>query len=300
VVVLGEIINTGATTALLETSSDGGATWTRTGGRIEEDNADWYPRLYGVHPTRPDVVFAHADAVEGRNQNSPDDVWATGDGGTTWNKVFAGTGDLPGFAFSPDGTKVLVSGPLDGIQEATVDDALANGPAAFKKIFDGQVWGLNWTADGLYAGNNDFTLDKKPTPFTLGVSHDEGLSFSPLMTVCDVTFATCDPSATMSVCMASWTIADSTPGNGGYKEDYLEGNRCVGSVPTGDAGVTPAQPGSDNSSGCTQSNIRPRRGSSLGALLCAVGLVALKRRQRGRDAASTRSARGTVPKSPRA
>ena len=267
VYALGQIIDSDGS-AMLETSSDGGSTWTRGAGRITKDSTDWTPRLYAVHPTRPDVVFAWADGYEGLGVNTPDEVWVTADAGKTWTKVFAGQGDLPGFALSPDGAKVLVSGPLDGIVEANVDDVLASGQTAFKKIFDGQVWGIAWTADGIYAGNNDFTLDGIPPPFTLGISHDEARSFDRIMTLCDVTFATCDANSTMnSVCTSSWD----NPA-GGYVQDYTNGPRCAAPAPPkADGGSAPAR---DSGGGCTFASSRaPVSGALLLALAVIVGML---------------------------
>lgn len=281
VYVLGQIINSGGA-SVLESSSDGGTTWARGTGQVTKDSQDWTPRLYGVHPSRPDVVFAWADGYEGLGVNTPDEVWATADGGATWKTVYSGKGDLPGFTFSPDATKVLVSGPLDGIVEATLDDALANGPSAFHQIFDGQVWGLNWTSDGLYAGNNDFTLNGVPPPFTLGVSHDEGHTFEKVMTLCDVSFASCAPNSTMNaVCTTSWSIPGSSPGLGGYKEDYVEGPRCAGPTTSSpDGGTTsPAQTGGGSSGGCGVAS--PSRGeSTAGALFAALAFVLSARRRK--------------------
>lgn len=282
VYVVGEIIDTGGMTAIAEVSTDGGTTWTRPANQddpatpqIKETTVGWIPRIYGVHPTRKDVIFAWTDNIEQVGQDLADGAWASGDGGKTWKKVFAGKGDLPGFTFSPDGTKVLIAGPLDGIQEATVDDALANGQSAFQQVTADKTWGLNWTSDGLYAGGMDFGV---PTPFTFGVSQDEGKTFSPLMTVCDVKFAQCADNATMAMCMNSWTLPGATPGQGLYKEDYLEGDRCTGSS-KGDGGVAPAAPG--DGGGCAMS--APRRSTkaaAFGAVLAALGLVLLRRKAR--------------------
>lgn len=279
VYVLGQIINSGGA-SLLEVSSDGGTTWVKGTGQVTKDSQDWTPRLYAIHPTRPDVVFAWADGYEGLGVNTPDEVWVTADAGKTWTMVYSGKGDLPGFTFSPDASKVLVAGPLDGIVEATVDDVLTKGQGAFTQIFTDQVWGLNWTAAGLYAGNNDFTLNGVPPPFTLGVSQDGGHTFEKVMTLCDVTFASCASNSTMAqVCPSSWDNPQ-----GGYVQDFTQGQRCTGGSkpPAGDGGTAPPAASGGSSGGCSFVARSESAGSgyALLAALAAIGVARSKRRVR--------------------
>jgi MYXO-CTERM domain-containing protein len=264
-------------------SIDGASSWVSVPITTADPGAQI--RIQAVHPKRPDVVFVWMDSTPpSAGQVVPDEVWGTKDGGATWSKVYTGKGDLPGLAISPDGTQVLISGPEDGdgIQGATVDDALSQGQAAFHPVFTGKVWGLTWNDGGLFAGNNNFTgRDSNGTPlpaYTLGVSNDEGKTFSPLMSVCQLEYATCPSGTDMDqACHGPFY------GLGGYEIDYLKSSRCAAAT-TSDAGAK-ADAGASSSapakSGCSCSVPgagASRLSASAPALLVALGLLARRRR----------------------
>jgi MYXO-CTERM domain-containing protein len=296
---------------VFERSTDTGATWKRT--VIDVPNLDpntfWDPRIRLVQPTNPDVIFLWIDGEEGLGTYYSDQIWLSTDGGQHFASFFVGTGDLPGFALSPDGTTLAISGPgspdpttgltnPDGLNTASFTDALAHGQSAFQKVYDQQVWGLNWTTSGLYAGNNDFTNGGIPEPFTFGVSQDGGHSFKKIMNLCEVKFPACAATSTAQVCVTP--VDSQSTGQGGYQYDFLGSDRCTnpppsargdGGVPTGgshtDAGSPTTTPpagggGGGKSSGCAVSS----PGSSLGTGWLAafglgmVGLFALRSRRR--------------------
>jgi hypothetical protein len=258
-------------------------------------------RLAAVHPTRPDVVFVWADIEEGFGSDQPDQLWATQDGGTNWTLVYAATGDLPGFAFSPDGTELLVAGPKEGVQMANVNAALAEGKSAFTQQFGRQVWGLHWTTAGLTAGTDNFTPAGVPA-FTYGSSNDQGKSFSKLMSICDVRYDACD--ATSSLRMACDGVYDSPLG--GFRQDFTQGPRCAGNPTAGtggssggggggsggslpslpDGGVASPSTGRNDlhiATGCEIGAGRPTRSGS-GSFLVALGVLASRLRRRSRRA----------------
>jgi hypothetical protein len=259
----------------VETSADGGNTWTRSTFPITLDvQRVAAVRIVLVHPTRPDVLLVWVDSPEVLGVNSPDDLWASGDGGKTWKDIYSSKGDLPGHALSPDGTELLISGPLEGVQSANLDDALAKGRAAFTQVFTGGVWGLDWVADGsangkLYAGNDNFTAAGIPA-YTLGVSTDRGHTFAPLMTVCDITYATCAPTSLMNqACNELWNEAYPT----GFKADFAENVRCV----SPDAGATSAHRTSTTSS-CSIATLGTSTSpATFEGLLVALWLIARRR-----------------------
>lgn len=198
-------------------STDGGATW--DGFDIQVGMSAWVSRIAAVDPADPDVVYFWMDSNEGGGGDiQADQLWLSKDAGETWNKVFQGAGNLPGFALSPDGSTVAVAGPQDGIWQASKADLLAQGSAALLQVFEGKIWGLNWTEEGFYAGTDDFAAEER---FTFGVSLDQGASFEPLLEICDATLVACpSDSPTGRLCTEVLTQP------GGYNTDYLEGPRC--------------------------------------------------------------------------
>jgi len=297
----GRIINGPTNNIVVERSTDGGDTWSRTivGVNGLDANTNWDARLRLVLPTNPDVVFLWLDGEEGQGTWFSDQIWYSQDGGTSFAPFFVGTGDLPGFALSPDGKTVALAGPgspdpkrgglivPDGIQTASLDDALTRGQSAFQKVYDQQVWALDWTSSGLYAGNDDFTLEGVPPPFTFGVSHDAGHSFGRIMSICDVTFPSCAASSTMQVCVTP--VDSQSPGQGGYENDVLKSDRCVHPPPSdagmgsrsADASVSSrdtAEKSVGSGGGCSVSTSHRRgRGTDV-AVLVLVALVPCRRR----------------------
>jgi hypothetical protein len=288
VYVLGQIIE--ATTGTIQRSDDGGATWTAFAVPIVNPVPDdlMHLRIAAVHPTRPDVVFVWADLEEGFGVDQPDQLWATQDGGKSWSEVYGARGDLPGLAFSPDGTELLVAGPKEGVQRANLDEALAKGQSAFTQQFDRQVWGLRWTDTGLTAGTDNFTAAGIPA-FTYGASSDEGKSFEKLMSVCEVKYDACsEPSSLRSACDNVY----SSP-LGGFVQDYTDGPRCLtkgGGTDGGradggaeDVRAIPSSKKADGGCACALSAADGSRSrvATVGALAaCASALRSLRRKRR--------------------
>jgi hypothetical protein len=219
-------------------SDDNGMTWTPSPVPSKLESASM--RIGLIHPTNPDIFFVWADQNEGLGQNSPDEIYATKDGGKTFILAYDSMGDLPGLALSPDNTEVLVAGPLEGIYAAKLDDIFTMGKKAFTQRNTGcaaaqepcPFWGLNWTKDGLYAGTNDFSV--MPPRFTFGVSKDAGKTFMKLMDLCDVKFdTTCAASTNLAqACQSVWDT--------GYSFDYTNGPRCMPDSGSGSAGAAGA------------------------------------------------------------
>jgi hypothetical protein len=218
-------------TTALATSPDDGKTWSLSG--LTRAPAGAALRVHGQGA----IVFVTVDVPsDPGGPAAPDEVWGSGDSGSTWMKVYTGKGDLPGLAIV--GSDVLVSGAdaADGIEVAALHDAVTLGQPAFQRVYSGKTWGLTVTPAGLYAGTDNFTGQDgagNPLPaFTLGLSVDEGRTFAPLMSVCQVAFASCGAKSDMEAsCRDIW----STPG--GFVQDYLESPRC-GALDAADGGGT--------------------------------------------------------------
>jgi MYXO-CTERM domain-containing protein len=256
--VVGVVINGGPRQIAI--SKDGGDTFDvqPVGAMTDYDPTLIKPlSVVGILPNDPDTLFVRADGGDMQGAMAADELWVSSDAGKTWKLVYTpmDPNDLPGFALTPDGKSVLISGPSEGIKQAALADAIAGKPT-LTQIYKGQVWGLNYQGDKLYAGNDDYSM--KPS-FTVGVSTDNGMTFSKVMTKCEVTFPTCDASSTMTMlCMEQWTR------QGGYVTDYLQ-NACgigVGGMGgmSGGGGVSPA--GGASSTGGT--GLPPTTGGTSG------------------------------------
>jgi hypothetical protein len=222
---------------VLLASTDAGKTWVRHDVPALDDlDSSSTVLVAGVHPTRPDAVVLRLDEPEGLGQNEADRLLASPDGGKTWLVEYTSTADLPGFTVSPDGQKVLIAGPEEGVQEAPLDDAFGGRAMPFTQIFAGRVWGLSALGEKLYAGNDNFV-----TPgarFTLGVSSDGGRSFMSVMTLCDVKFGACASGSTVDqVCQEAWQ---------NYELDFAGGPACTQTgMSAGGAASTASDGGKD-------------------------------------------------------
>jgi hypothetical protein len=191
--------------AILQRSDDGGQTWQSLPNIPVDGLASWSPRIHGIDPNDPDLVYVWADSLEGGGGDvKPDQLWMSTDGGGTWVRLLAFEGDMPGFTISPDGSTVAVAGPEDGFWSASTDDLRARGADALEQRSTGRFWGLTWTEAGLYAGMNDFVADSEQR-FTFGVSTDGGETFSKVMTVCDPQVVACGADTLAGrVCPEQW------------------------------------------------------------------------------------------------
>jgi hypothetical protein len=177
----------------LERSDDRGATWQDL--PIPGTDATHLPYIGGIDPTNPDVVYVRIDG------DPSDQLVVTKDGGKTWSQVFASVGNLSGFALSPDGATVALGGEKDGVWTAPASTL------QFSKVSSVGVRCLTWGAPGLYACADEF-VDK----FTVGLSADQGATFTPLMHLQQLCGPlACGPAtSTGKVCPALWSAVQVT------------------------------------------------------------------------------------------
>jgi hypothetical protein len=135
----------------LARSDDGGATWTLAtfdlrGGREAYISA--------VDPNNADRLWI-------RVTGDADRLLVSIDGGTTFREVLSASGPLYGFALAPDGLRLAVSSPADGIAVAdSSSHAFVN-----RARLDARC--LAWSSDGLYA-----CAPEPPEAYTLGLFRD--------------------------------------------------------------------------------------------------------------------------------
>jgi hypothetical protein len=197
-VYLGAQPQSDITSRIVLSSADGGNHWTTTPvsmPTLSPEEATPPLGIHGVHPSDDKVAFFWLDRQDLNGLlPEPDRVFVTTDGGATVNLAFEGQGDLGGFAFSGDGSTVFLGGPNDGLLRASMDDIRQDPAHAFHAVSPDPVWGLAWTADGLYAGRNDFG-PASPSRASLAFSPDYGATFQARMTVCDLSPAVCADAA---------------------------------------------------------------------------------------------------------
>ena len=168
-------------------SSDGGSTFSAT--IVPETDGSRYAYIAAVHPIDPNVVYLRVD------DNGTTIIWASDDGGSTFRKIFRGTGSLLGFAISPDGSVLAIGGPEDGLW-------IGNGNGTdLHRQSDVRPRCLGFGGGALYA-----CADQMRDGFSIGRSSDLGITFEPVLrfdALCGATICGSD-SQVAKLCPADW------------------------------------------------------------------------------------------------
>ncbi|MFO0550533.1 MAG: MYXO-CTERM sorting domain-containing protein [Polyangiaceae bacterium] len=233
---------------MLAVSTDAGANWQLK--PIMGSANDSGPYIAAIDPVDPQTVYVRLASLAGK-------LVVTHDGGDTWSTVFEAQGSLLGFALSPDGSKIVVGGPDDGLHKASTSDY------AFTKLSELHVRCLTWTPSALYACGREAFDD-----FTVGKSLDEGATFEPIHHVSCLVGP--DPS-----CEAASTVSEVCPGPWAAQKELLQTDTCNA---TGGAGGTGAggtggtgNGGASDDDGCSCSTPRSGDGTSAAWLLLVAG-----------------------------
>lgn len=254
----------------LERTNDRGATWQKL--LIPGSNDQALPYIGGIDPQNAEVVYVRLDAVK------TDKLVVTKDGGVTWADAFTSTGNLLGFAISPDGATVAVGGDTDGIWTAPASTL------AFTQVSKIGARCLTWTSAGLYACADEFV-----DGFAVGLSKNQGATFTPVMHL----QANCGPLA----CGAATTNGSKCPDAWGATKLTIGGATCEGasgSSSTGAGSSTSAATSTSSSSsggssgGCSVSGPATAAGMALPGLVLAGAALARRRRRAARASRSTR------------
>jgi hypothetical protein len=179
-------------------------------------------------------------------------------GPATVRTLFTSAGALLGFALSPDGSRVYVGGPFDGVQVASTSDFV------FAKRSSVEVQCLALSPDGLWACSNE------ASGFVAGLSKDDGATFEPRLHFCDIQGPLgCAPgSPTHDHCTAEWPRQRTSLG-------------CAADAGR-DAGGAPVAPAKDGGCSFRAGATGPwgAGGAALGAAVLALRLAAARRRRR--------------------
>lgn len=178
----------------IERTDDRGKTWTRT--TFDPAYAKESPYIAAVDPTNPDRVYVRLSGTD------IDHLLVSDDGAKTFKEIFSTPSDLLGFSLSPDGKRVIIGSTVEGILMANATDL------AFQKISAVQSRCLTWTNAGIYSCANEF-VDK----FTLGLSTDEGKTFTPIYKLPEICPLACPAGASATdKCASTWPALAATLG----------------------------------------------------------------------------------------
>ena len=257
-------------------STDRGQTWSRT--LVPEAigiASDVY--VTAVDPSNPDLVYARA-AFRVTETTRDAVLMVSRDGAKTYEVAMrAARAAMPGFALSPDGTKValaVISGAdKDGVWVASRDTL------QFEKHSPDVLACLRWGARGMFACQNLYTPSCNPTcPYVIATSGDDARTWNPLLVdLADVEGPKSCPtdSPFTSVCIPAWETS---------WKCRLEG--CdAGIVDAGGDGGSESSPAASvPKDGCDCGSAPGARGVGLsfGAILSGVGLTVLLARLRRR------------------
>jgi len=169
---------------VLFVSSDHGAHWEERTIELTADERAAY--IAGVDPTNADRLYLRTFGVTGR-------LLVSDNAGKSLRTVFSG-GQLLGFALSPDGSRVYIGGPTDGLSVADSTDL------RFEQKADIPVRCLNSN------GSTLFVCSTEESGFTLGATEDEGTTLTPLLTYPTIRGPlACPADASTAVCPSFWS-----------------------------------------------------------------------------------------------
>ena len=234
-----------ARTASLFVSTDAGASWTERPVPFDARNEQG---LYvaAVDPNDANLVYLRTSGA------SSSRLLVTHDAGMSFEESFSG-GPMLGFALAPDGSRIYLGGPDDGLWVAARDTLV------FERRSDVPLQCLLRTADALYACSSDAAGG-----FVVGASTDDGLTFAPRLHLSSVggPLACADGSPT-ALCASDWPMTAEKLGI----DDVGDGSNGA----SGSNGAPPGEP--TVSSATADSGCGLARGTSHGAAALALAVA---------------------------
>lgn len=239
----------------IERTDNRGMNWTRS--FFDATYAKQVPYLAGVDSTNPDRLYVRLSGTDS------DHLLFSEDGAQTFTEIFSSASDLLGFALSPDGKRVVVGSPMEGIFIASTTDHV------FTKVSSVAARCLTWAAAGIYACGNQFT-----DMFTLGLSTDEGKTFQNLYNLNEICPIEC-PAGTPAItaCTSAWPPLAATLG--------IDQAACGIVTTTSSSSSSGGPPPTDPKTGCA-CDLSSSSGQTLGGILALSSLLAAWRRKQSR------------------
>ncbi len=239
-------------------SSDRGATWTEHAIALD-GKMERAPFIAAVDPKNPLRVYVRTAGPK----DTPSRLLVTDDGGATFRVAFAGKGEMLGFALSPDGTKVFVGGPLDGLQVAS------STALTFAKKSAVKVQCLATSGATLYA------CSAESSGFILGASGDDGATFSPTLHLATLRGPlACSTTSSQAKCVRDWpTLRE------GLGVSDLDASVAAEAGSDADA-VPPQQVNAGGGcGGCAENSAGGSATTLVGSALALAGAIALVMRR---------------------
>lgn len=220
---------------IVQRTEDGGEHWTQTALDLPAGTGSLL--ISAIDPNNPDRLWLRVPARGDTIGVLPARLYLSEDKGASFRMLADTRRGMFGFALSPDGTLLAYGGPMDGLFVGPSD-----GSGTFEKVSSLGVRCLRWPAmDALYACGTE-----PRDPFSLGVSHDHGASFTGLYRMLETCPAECpEGSSFAGVCQEAWgtvrpfvgasgmmcAVEWAAPADAGAGED-------AGSAPNADAGAS--------------------------------------------------------------
>jgi hypothetical protein len=255
--------------AVLLTSKDHGKTYVENPiALIAPENGAF---IAAVDPLNADRVYVRTSSA----LDMPSRLLLSDDAGKTWKTIYTAQGALRGFALSPDGTKVWVGGPRDGLRVASSADF------AFTQKSTVEVQCLKLATDGLW------TCSTEKSGFVVGLSKDEGATFETKLHFCDIrgplacpvgstTHTECSLGGTTSMASPPWPQQQAVLGCSGERDGGVDGG-------SGDGSVDGGSPDNGTGGGGCDCSVRAPSPAPFAALLAGLAAtIALVRRRRRR------------------
>jgi MYXO-CTERM domain-containing protein len=293
---------TGAsTTGWIFVSTDHGTTWTAEPTPFDA-TTESYVYVAAVDPTNADTVYVRTFSTGGSR------LFVTTDAGHTFSiATLPLTGQMLGFALSPDGSQVYAGSKEDGLFEAP------RGSLSFQKKSTLPVLCLATQGSELWA------CSTQAAGFTAGMSTDDGVSFTPKLDLLGIGGSlACGADAGAAVCTTvndsyvppyepflglcsllgacatdagamplaeACTDAGACPSSTGGHDAATGGSSGGGGSASGGgsgggSGGAPATAGTPGRSSCGCAAVGG--GGAAGAVMAAAALAFLARRRRGR------------------
>jgi hypothetical protein len=235
------VATSGPSGAELLRSDDSALSWERA---LVTSEAGVVPRIIAVSGGDVSHVYLVLDAAQVEGLATPGDrIVMSLDAGRTFLSLLQGEGDLSASSLSADGKQLVVGGHDDGIYLLSDADQATAG-ATLELVSPLRAHALAWGADQrLYAAGHE-AIDG----FSVGVSADQGRSFSPFFALCQVVGPLSCPagSSVGQLCSSSgetgWDV----------RKEVADSSVCTADDGTGTAGAPSSA--AEGSAAATSSN----------------------------------------------